>query len=76
MKSDWIKFLKFLDENGALLKYLLNAGMNSSVIKADVLPDYFICGAFLWNNAEEGWDYWGDLNEKWGHEIKQSEERT
>ena len=57
----------FLEKEGILEAFIENAKRNRKGIK--LLIEYKISGlktAFVWSETKEGWDYWNDVNNKWG----------
>ena len=59
------KFIQFLKDNGALEKFKDNCDFPF----AKYLKNHLNCGiishAFSWDNSEEGWRYWNDIDNKW-----------
>ena len=79
METRYIKqlFVHFLKENYAYEKFILNIynkhksqySGNSRIFTLGKLIEYnfscYIDYAFTWDETNEGWDYWNDLNKKW-----------
>ena len=76
------KFKEFLDKNGVLDKYIHNFLNNSNIgfygRKTDKIAKVldrmffldYIAYVFLWENTDEGFDFWNSLNKKWRNYIK------
>ena len=57
----------FLEKEGVLEAFIENAKRNRKGIKLHI--ECKISGlktAFVWSETKEGWDYWNDINNKWG----------
>ena len=57
----------FLEKEGILDVFIENVKRNRENIK--LLTDWKITGintALVWSETKEGYDYWWDINNKWG----------
>lgn len=57
----------FLENEGILDVFIENVKRNRENIK--LLTDWKITGintAFVWSETKEWWDYWNNINNKWG----------
>ena len=57
----------FLNKEGILELFIENSKKHcSSISRLPVWEVKSIRVAFAWNTTKEGWDYWNDVNNKWG----------
>lgn len=57
----------FLKQEGILELFIENSKKHcSSISRLPVWEVKSIRVAFAWNTTKEGWDYWNDVNNKWG----------
>ena len=68
MNGEPVKFRKWLEDKGALAKYIRNrlcelAGTHHKSIGGEI-TDWFLV-AFNWRESDEGGDYWRDLDHEW-----------
>ena len=57
----------FLEKEGILEAFIENAKRNRKGIK--LLIEWEISGlktAFVWSETKEWWNYWNNINNKWG----------
>ncbi len=77
--------LKFLIKEKALGKFVSNntfedkwviKGYTDAIKKGQVPADRLILAAFVWNETEEGHDFWEDLHQRFEKYLKYHEKRT
>ena len=57
----------FLRQEGVLELFIENSKKHySSISRIPVWDVQSIRVAFTWHNTKEGWNYWNDVNNKWG----------
>ena len=66
LKETSPEFVKFLREEGALMRYLCNFDKTLWLKHSPVRPINYIFNSFHWKSQCESYGYWSDLNKKWG----------
>jgi len=61
------KFKQFLRDNSAYDSFMKNYDNISSFdyVFNDYEGDVYLAGSFTWENTEEGYSYWEDLENRW-----------
>ena len=74
MQSKSKKFIHFLKQNNAYVRYVYNFGKHNYKLSFDAftrvyLQSQYINSAFVWDETKEGWSYWNNLSERWRNLI-------
>ena len=61
------EFIKFLKDNDAYDNFMAEVDKDKDAKERMVIgnPKYYITNAFVWAHAEQGKDYWEQLDDKW-----------
>ena len=62
-------FISFLKEHRAYSAYMRNSEKSRISIFEVVEPFKYLCGAFVWEDTKEGFNYWFALDKEWRREL-------
>lgn len=67
------KFIAFLKKHKAYRRFNVALGsetIDQCIARCDSVDSNYIGGAFIWEDTNEGHDYWGKLSKLWSEECK------
>lgn len=67
--SNWIKFIKFLMNNGALNNYWKEVSLGTLLGLLTTEPENYLMYSFIWWDSVKGDIYWQKLHQSWNEEL-------